>query len=139
MIPISVAVEDDEEEKASRAPKSPICCSKNVGLVAVMHDARSVQSRSFRDPKRLCWWMASIPFSSPRYQRDSIDNIDATIIQLLAERSRCTRAIGKLPPGDPAREAEQVNRLRRLALVASARAKDKTAGIYSIIAQASAK
>jgi chorismate mutase len=55
--------------------------------------------------------------------RDSIDNIDAAIIHMLAERFRCTRAIGELkaqhglPPGDPGREAEQVSRLRQLAVV----------------------
>jgi len=53
--------------------------------------------------------------------RDSIDNIDAAIIHMLAERFRCTRGVGKLkaqhglPPSDPRREAEQVRRLRQLA------------------------
>jgi chorismate mutase len=55
--------------------------------------------------------------------RDSIDNIDAAIIHMLAERFQCTRAVGELkaqhglPPGDPGREAEQVSRLRQLAAV----------------------
>ena len=53
--------------------------------------------------------------------RDSIDNIDAALIHLLAERFKCTQKVGhlkaqlKLPPADPQREAEQVARLRRLA------------------------
>ena len=53
--------------------------------------------------------------------RDSIDNIDAAIIHMLAERFRCTRRVGllkaehHLPPADPAREAQQIVRLRRLA------------------------
>ncbi len=53
--------------------------------------------------------------------RASIDNIDAAIVYMLAERFRCTeevsrlKATHKLPPGDPTREAEQVTRLRRLA------------------------
>lgn len=53
--------------------------------------------------------------------RDSIDNIDAALIFILAERFRCTQEVGKfkakhkLPPADPAREAEQVARLRQLA------------------------
>ena len=53
--------------------------------------------------------------------RDSIDNLDAALIHLLAERFRCTKAVGEykaahdLPPADPAREATQVARLRRLA------------------------
>jgi len=53
--------------------------------------------------------------------RDSIDNIDAALIYLLAERFKCTKAVGEfkaaegLPPADLAREAEQVERLRALA------------------------
>ena len=55
--------------------------------------------------------------------RDSIDNIDAAIIHMLAERFRCTRFVGKLkaeqglPPSDPTREAGQVSRLRQIAAV----------------------
>ena len=50
--------------------------------------------------------------------RDSIDNIDAALIHLLAERFKCTQAVGEykaahdLPPADPAREAAQIERLR---------------------------
>lgn len=53
--------------------------------------------------------------------RQSIDNIDAALVAMLAERFRVTQAVGelkaelKLPPADPAREAAQVERLRRLA------------------------
>jgi chorismate mutase len=53
--------------------------------------------------------------------RDSIDNIDAALIYLLAERFKCTQQVGRLkarlnlPPADPAREAQQVTRLRALA------------------------
>ena len=53
--------------------------------------------------------------------RASIDNLDAAIIHLLAERFRVTREVGHLkaeqalPPSDPQREARQVARLRRLA------------------------
>ena len=53
--------------------------------------------------------------------RDSIDNIDAALIHLLAERFKCTQAVGhlkathRLPPADPAREAQQIARLRKLA------------------------
>jgi len=57
--------------------------------------------------------------------RDSIDNIDAALIFMLAERFKVTKAVGDhkaehgLPPADPGREAAQVARLRGLA--ASAR------------------
>ncbi|HKU64577.1 MAG TPA: chorismate mutase [Rhizomicrobium sp.] len=53
--------------------------------------------------------------------RDSIDNIDAALIHLLAERFKCTQAVGEykaahcLPPADPSREAAQIARLRTLA------------------------
>jgi chorismate mutase len=53
--------------------------------------------------------------------RISIDNIDAALIHMLAERFRCTQAVGVLkarhglPPADPAREQQQIERLRRLA------------------------
>jgi chorismate mutase len=53
--------------------------------------------------------------------RGSIDNIDAALIYLLAERFKCTQQVGELkarlhlPPADPAREARQIARLRSLA------------------------
>ena len=53
--------------------------------------------------------------------RDSIDNIDAALIHILAERFKFTKAVGELkaqrgmPPADPAREARQIARLRALA------------------------
>ncbi|MGB3712178.1 MAG: chorismate mutase [Erythrobacter sp.] len=52
--------------------------------------------------------------------RKSIDNIDAAIIHMLAERFRITQAVGEykarvtLPPADPAREQRQIARLRGL-------------------------
>lgn len=53
--------------------------------------------------------------------RGSIDNIDAALVHLLAERFKCTQQVGRLkarlglPPSDPGREAEQIARLRSLA------------------------
>ena len=53
--------------------------------------------------------------------RQSIDNIDAALIHLLAERFKATQKVGVLkatkgmPSSDPLREREQVARLRRLA------------------------
>jgi chorismate mutase len=52
--------------------------------------------------------------------RKSIDNIDAALIHILAERFRITQAVGEhkakatLPPADPEREARQIARLRKL-------------------------
>ena len=54
--------------------------------------------------------------------RRTIDNIDAALIHILAERFRCTprvghiKAVHDLPPADPEREARQVARVRALAV-----------------------
>ncbi len=53
--------------------------------------------------------------------RSSIDNLDTVLVLVLAERFRITKAVGEykarsgLAPADPARENEQVARLRELA------------------------
>ena len=53
--------------------------------------------------------------------RKSIDNIDAALVHLLAERFKTTQQVGHLkselsmPSSDPAREAAQLARLRELA------------------------
>ncbi|WP_049569069.1 chorismate mutase [Streptomyces sp. SBT349] len=53
--------------------------------------------------------------------RDSIDNIDAAVVHILAERFKATQRVGRLkadhdlPAADPAREARQIKRLRQLA------------------------
>jgi len=55
-----------------------------------------------------------------RRLRSSIDNLDAALVHLLAERFKCTEQVGRLkahagmPPADPAREAVQIERLRKL-------------------------
>ena len=53
--------------------------------------------------------------------RQSIDNIDAALVCLLAERFKTTQAVGRykaemgLPAADTGREERQIARLRRLA------------------------
>ncbi|MFA5988937.1 MAG: chorismate mutase [Sphingomonas sp.] len=53
--------------------------------------------------------------------RQSIDNIDAALVFLLAERFKVTQAVGRhkaehgLPAADPGREEAQITRLRTLA------------------------
>ncbi len=53
--------------------------------------------------------------------RASIDNIDAALVHLLAERFKITQEVGRykamtgLPAADPERESRQVDRLRSLA------------------------
>ena len=54
--------------------------------------------------------------------RASIDNIDAALVHLLAERFKITQAVGEykaqvgLPPADLERESAQIARLRALAI-----------------------
>ena len=56
--------------------------------------------------------------------RRSIDNYDAALVHILAERFRTTQAVGRykadksLPAADPGREEQQIARLRKLALEA---------------------
>ncbi len=57
--------------------------------------------------------------------RDSIDRLDAIMVYALAERFATTKKVGQmkaefsLPPADPAREKEQIQRLRDLAVEAN--------------------
>ena len=56
-----------------------------------------------------------------RGYRESIDNIDAALVFMLAERFKITQKVGAykaeagLPAADPGREAAQIERLRALA------------------------
>jgi chorismate mutase len=56
--------------------------------------------------------------------RLSIDNIDAALVHMLAERFKFTQKVGRLksasgmPPSDPERERVQIARLREIALEA---------------------
>lgn len=58
---------------------------------------------------------------SLEHYRQSIDNIDAALVFMLAERFKITQAVGRfkaehdLPPADPTREERQIERLRKLA------------------------
>ena len=53
--------------------------------------------------------------------RRTIDNLDASLVYILAERFRATQKVGllkaehSLPAGDPKREEEQIRRLRSFA------------------------
>ena len=54
--------------------------------------------------------------------RGSIDNLDAALIHIMAERYKITKRVGALkaqhglPAADPEREALQIGRLRQLAI-----------------------
>ncbi len=77
------------------------------GTAPATGDAAAIADEAARE--RLC------------YLRGSIDNLDAALVHLLAERFKCTQQVGELkarhslPPADPAREAAQIARLRTLA------------------------
>jgi chorismate mutase len=53
--------------------------------------------------------------------RHTIDNIDAALVHLLAERFKATqrvgqlKAVGGLPPADPSRDQWQIDRLKSIA------------------------
>ena len=53
--------------------------------------------------------------------RQSIDNVDAALVHLLAERFKFTQQVGRLkassglPAADPGRELEQITKLKALA------------------------
>ena len=59
-----------------------------------------------------------------REHRESIDRLDAILVYTLAERFKHTQSVGRLtaehdlPPSDPAREAQQIDRLHQLATTA---------------------
>lgn len=85
-----------------------ICLVKNP-MDRKMDDGKETHSDAEPELKRL---------------RDSIDNIDAALVHLLAERFKFTKFVGEfkarhgLPVADPAREAAQIARLRGLAKAA---------------------
>lgn len=62
-----------------------------------------------------------MPDDTLQRYRQSIDNIDAALVFMLAERFKVTQAVGRykaesgLPPADPGREEAQIERLRALA------------------------
>lgn len=61
------------------------------------------------------------PLEELERHRKSIDNFDAALIHILAERFRKTKQVGELkakhdlPPSDKRREQSQIERLRSLA------------------------
>jgi len=62
-----------------------------------------------------------VPDDTLSRYRQSIDNIDAALVFMLAERFKITQAVGRykaetgMPPADPGREDRQIGRLRQLA------------------------
>jgi chorismate mutase len=86
-------------------------CNRGNGNAQILMLARDNMVESQNDPQ-----LAGF--------RKSIDNIDAALIHMLAERFRITQAVGEykaatgLPPSDGAREQAQIARLRALAIEA---------------------
>ncbi|MDO5634212.1 MAG: chorismate mutase [Micrococcus sp.] len=73
--------------------------------------------------------------------RGSIDNIDASLVYLLAERFKFTQRVGRLkaehalPPSDPGRESAQIARLRQLAVQADLEPEFATKFLNFVIAE----
>jgi len=95
-----------------------------LGKTAILRDnARMNHSQSPTEPQPQPEAQQFMPNTDPVLAgfRKSIDNIDAALIHILAERFRITQAVGEykattgLPASDLGREARQIERLRALA------------------------
>jgi chorismate mutase len=88
-----------------------------------LHRARDIPKRAAAESDATPWGPTMADETLNRY-RESIDNIDAALVLMLAERFKITQAVGRykaeagLPPADPGREAVQIARLRDLAAAA---------------------
>ena len=66
--------------------------------------------------------MADDPTARLLSLRQSIDNVDAALVHMLAERFKITQEVGRLkaehglPPADPEREKKQIAKLKELAV-----------------------
>ncbi len=129
---------------------------RNVSYLSGLLRRRDGSGRNNPYLSELLWAMTAVEVSQPRDMRSallaarhtltdvtdvppelaelrsSIDNIDAALIHLLAERFKATQRVGvlkaewRMPPADPAREEVQIARLRALA---------KEAGLDPIFAE----
>lgn len=87
------------------------------------HANPPVADHSIMDPHASCVsdQASQDALSELRSMRATIDNIDAALVHLLAERFKATQRVGVLkakndfPPADPEREKAQIQRLRALA------------------------
>ncbi len=111
-----VAEDGRESRRRRRAPEAP-CRPSSADRSARPIRQRCSGSVAGRRP-------FLFPMSDEQLDRyrASIDNIDAALVHLLAERFKITQAVGEykaqvgLPPADLEREAEQIARLRALAV-----------------------
>ena len=95
-----------------------------LGKTAILRDNAGMnQAQSPTEPQPQPEAHQFMPNTDPVLAgfRKSIDNIDAALIHILAERFRITQAVGEykattgLPASDLGREARQIERLRALA------------------------
>ena len=86
-----------------------------------MSETNSIEPSAASGDLKSDWRSAPAPDPVLAGYRASIDNIDAALIHMLAERFRITQAVGaykavtNLPASDPGREERQIERLRGLA------------------------
>ena len=86
-----------------------------------MSETNSIEPSATSGDLKSDWRSAPAPDPVLAGYRASIDNIDAALIHMLAERFRITQAVGaykavtNLPASDPGREERQIARLRKLA------------------------
>jgi chorismate mutase len=104
----------DEEMGQLVGVGSGACHVGHGSVAGTMADDRTAFDTDAFDPIR--------PDAQLARYRASIDNIDAALVHLLAERFKITQEVGRykaevgLPAADPAREEQQVARLRALAV-----------------------
>ena len=119
-------------------PRTLTCLPALPDLVCQVRATRRRNRRVAASPQttsgRTGGWTGGIPLAPASYDgrvsdlppdllslRSSIDNIDAALVHLLAERFKATQRVGELkaavglPPADPVREERQIARLRGLA------------------------
>ena len=124
-------IEQRGQRRSRRGPRTQRQDARRHGFpyTAVQHrDKPGLAGRTIgRDSKASLRWAAARPEETIMTDatlhefRESIDNIDAALVFLLAERFKVTQKVGTykatagLAPADPGREAAQIARLRVLA------------------------
>jgi chorismate mutase len=111
---------------AQQAPGPGAATSQPDGVPSASGETTEQQG-DMSQPQRHAVAQLSDPTQDPAIRaeilrlRASIDNIDAALVHLLAERFKCTERVGELKaqggvaPADPVRESQQIERLGGIA------------------------